>query len=406
MNQGSSKKYVIIGAAAAGLGAINKLRMLDPQAEVVCLTDEKENPYNKCLLADYMIDQPTSSKIIMMTPEQAEQKKVDLRLNTRVSAIIPEEKKVLLQSGHQLSYDALLVATGSSPRKLAIRGIETGNGIFTFHTLRDIHTIKSYIKDHSVEQAVVIGAGLSGLECADALTQLKVKVTVVEKSSHVLSTQLAMPAARVIESAMKVAHVALYTNTTVTQITSHNDYVTGVILEGDHQISAQMVIIAAGLVPNSSIAQQAGITTQNGNIVVNDYLQTNIMDIYAAGDVILIKDHLSGELVPSCTWPDAMMQGMIAATNMVGQSKQYTPQPIMTSSAFFGLKFASCGTTQLKSSSAWTVRSNENLSAAFALSPAGCLQGFNVVGARVDFATLRRLVLTQQPVNYDYLYSL
>jgi NADPH-dependent 2,4-dienoyl-CoA reductase/sulfur reductase-like enzyme len=406
MDQGSSKKYVIIGAAAAGLGAINKLRMLDPQAEIICLTDEKENPYNKCLLADYMTDQPTSSKIIMMTADQALQKKVDLRLNTRVSAIIPEKKNVLLQSGQAIHYDVLLVATGSSPRKLAIKGIETKHGIFTFHTLRDIHTIKAYIKDHSVQQAVIIGAGLSGLECADALTQLNITVTVIEKSAHVLSTQLAMPAARVIESAIKAAHVELCTNNTVTQITSHNDYVTGVVLEDGRHICAQMVIVAAGLLPNSDIAQQAGITTQNGSILVNGYLQTNIADIYAAGDVILIKDPITGELVPSCTWPDAMMQGMIAACNMAGQNKSYTPQPIMTSSAFFGLKFAACGQVNPKNKHDWIVRSDEKTCSSYLISDTRGLQGFNVVGPRVDFGSLRRLVLTQEPTSIDYLYSL
>lgn len=406
MTHQSPKRYVIIGAAAAGLGALNKLRMLDPQADIVCVSDEQENPYNKCLLADYMTNQPTSSKIQMLSAEQAEQKKIDLRLSTRVVSIAADNNHIMVESGESIRYDSLLIATGSSPRKLAITGVDHADGVFTFHTLRDVNRITSYVKEHTVKHAVVIGAGLSGLECADALMQLGVAVTIVEKSSHVLSTQLGPDAARVIELAMQLQGVRLYTAATVTEIKSADSMLTSVILNDGTALEAQLVIIAAGLVPNSGIAQQAGIATHNGSILVNEYLQTNVSNIYAAGDVILIKDPLTGNLVPSCTWPDAMMQGMIAASHMTGTPKPYIAQPIMTSSAFFGLKFAACGQIRQENKHLWVVRADEKNCSSFFVSDGGCLQGFNVVGPTVDFGSLRRLVLTKQPVTLEHLYSL
>lgn len=398
-------KYVIIGAAAAGLGAINKLRMLDPEAEIVCITDEKENPYNKCLLADYMTEQPNGSKIIMMTPEQAGQKNIELRLGQRVIEIMPDNKSVMLNSSEQIFYDKLLLAMGSSPRKIAIKGGDNLKGMFTFHTLNDIHTIKNYITDHSVTNAVVIGAGLSGLECADALNQLGVSVAIIEKNEHILSTQLGVEAARVIEKAISQHHILLYKQIVVSEIVGNNSYVSKVILSNGVELSSQMVIVAAGLAPNIFLAEKVGIATCYG-VLVDEYLQTNLPDIYAAGDLIMIRDHLTGNLTPNCTWPDAMMQGMTAACNMAGQSKKYVPAAIMTSSAFFGLKFAACGKPNVENQQQWQVKSDENSCSAFLLSSQGNLLGFNVVGAKADFGALRRLVLTKQPVTLEYLYSL
>ncbi|BDC34476.1 NADH oxidase [Candidatus Dependentiae bacterium Noda2021] len=352
-----NKRYVIIGAAAVGLGAIHKLRALDPESEIICISNEKENPYNKCLLADYMTGQPQGARIMMLSDEQAKQKNITLILGKHVTQIVTDNKCIMLDDGQQIAYDELLLGLGSSPRKLPLPDIGSLKGVFTFHTLADIHGIQEYIKCNTVHKAIVIGAGLSGLECADALTQLNIPVTIVEKNNSVLSTQLGQDCSPVIERAITNHGASLYKNDIVTSVDSENHTVSGVTLASGVSLKAQLVVIAAGLVPNVQLAEQAGIATDYG-VVVNEYLQTNIPHIYAAGDMIMVKDHITGALTPSCTWPDAMLQGMTAACNMTGQIKVYSNPIIMTSSSFFGLKFAACGKPDASSTS-WV--SNESV---------------------------------------------
>lgn len=393
------KRYVIIGASAVGVAAAQRLRQLDAQAEIICVSDEAESPYNKCMLADYLSGIKPEDKVYTLTQEHAKQKNITLMLGKKVVALQSKEKQIVLEDGSVINYDALLLGMGTSPRMLSLPGTESLKGYYTFHRLRDIHGIMEYNKQRNAHKAVVIGSGLSGLECADALKARGMCVTVVEMANHVLSSCVNQQGARFIQDHMQRSGVHLYVNQTVKNILSHDGAVTGVELSSGDVLDASMVICAIGLQPNLALAEQAGIATQQLGIITDEFMRTSHEDIYAAGDIALVKDILTDNLIPNRTWPEAMLQGMIAAYAMAGQQKPYPGSASVVSSAFFGVKFASCGPIINTPQSYEVIPKTSQDSYALYLLENDYLKGFLLVGQTGSVGTLRQLLLTKTKVD-------
>ena len=293
------KTHVIIGSSAAGMSALNKIRQLDPHAELICITAQAELPYNKCLLADHLAGLKTEQQILTATAESLQQKNIHLLRNTLVTNIEPTAKRVTLSDGQIITYDSLFLGLGTSAFVPPIAGAALP-GVFTFHTLADAQNILAWIALKRPRTAVVIGAGLSGLEAADALANQGVAVTVVERGSQLLANQVDARGSALIERCMQARGVAWYPQQTVAEIMGI-DSVATVILENGKQLPADMVIVAAGARTNSALALQAGLALQQGGVIVDDQLMTSAQDIYAGGDLVVVRSQLTGELVPSCT---------------------------------------------------------------------------------------------------------
>ena len=336
------KKVVIIGASAAGISTANRLRYLDSQVEITCISDEEQAPYNKCLLADYLAGSKQEEQVYTLTQEQVLQKNISLLLGRKVMRIDTTTQSLLLNDASTIAYDALVLGLGTSPVLPSLPGI-TAQGVFTFHRLRDIQGIMNYRRQNNAQKVVVVGSGLSGLECADALNTLGMQVSVVELRDRVLSTHVDVPGSRFIERQMLEQKVQLYLNKQVDRVLQAQDRIAGVSFADGMELQADMVVFAIGLQPNLPLASQAGIKVGSNGILVDEYMRTSIPNIYAAGDIVMVPDQLSGELVASRTWPDAMLQGLIAAHAIAEQPKTYPGIATIISSSFFGLKFASCG---------------------------------------------------------------
>lgn len=400
-------RHIIIGSSAVGISAIRKLRSLDAQAEIVCISDEQEQPYNKCFLADYVGQKKTEEQVFTLKPDYCTANNITTLFGTRVERIVPSEKKIIISSAsssqQELSYDTLLIGTGVSPLVPPIEGIKDGNGVFMFHRLRDAHGIMAYICNNAVKKAVVIGAGLSGLEVADALTTHGIQVAVVERAQQVLFRQVDSTAHHAIVAKMAACGVTWHPGCQVKKIVSTDVGVTGVELEGGEFLETQMVIVATGSRPNSDLAVEAGIKVQDGAIITDEHMMTSIPGIYAAGDVALVRDQLTGKMVRSCTWPDAMMQGMVAAQAMVGAPQAYKGVIMVVSSAFFGIKFASCGPIV----EALTYEVPKNFEVILQESPEqyqallvqnNVLRGFLLVGNTKKLPLFKRAVMTQEAI--------
>jgi NAD(P)H-nitrite reductase large subunit len=386
-----AKQYVIIGASAAALGAILKLLQLDPTAIITCISRETEMPYNKCFLADYVARAKSEQLLSIIRPDILE--RITLLQGFTVESIDRIQKcirGVLKHKEQSIAYDTLLLATGSSPFIPSFNPMPQ-YGFFTFHTLADAQAILAYAHKYSVKEVVIIGAGLSGLECADALQSHGLQVVIIERYSHVLPTVLSASAAEYIHHAMYNRGILLCTNTCVDKIITVNNGISGVDT-GEKFISAQMVICATGLRPNTELAKNAGIVLDGAGVQVNEFLQTNDEHIYAAGDVITVTDTISGKRMPSCLWPDAMQQGMVAAQNMCGKKVPYKGAAIITSTAFFGLKCAVAGEKQ---SQEWLIDSSAKYYQATIMRN-GLLAGFVLIGEDIPFGHYRRALLTKQ----------
>jgi NAD(P)H-nitrite reductase large subunit len=397
------KKHIIIGVAAAGIGAAQKLRQLDPNASIICISDENEIPYNKCNLADYVSGLKTENQMYTLTKEQAANKNIELMLGKKVIALNPHQKNIELNDGQKIEYDTLLLAVGTCPAMPNLPKINELKGIFNFHRLRDAQGILDFIVEHKIKKAIVVGAGLSGLECADSLAHLKIDVSVIEQQSRVLASYIDETGSHFIEQCMRYEKISFYSNQNVIELLEHNGFVHGIKLENGTELEADMVIFAIGLKPNLSLSHNTSIMSTHEGIITDDYMQTNVPGIYAAGDIALVKDQLTGQLVPNRTWPDAMLQGLIAAHSMAGQPKKYPGLLSIISSAFFGVKFARCGIlTNLPDSFEVIIKNEKTFYHKYVLED-GYLKGFLLIGETEKLGILRRLLLTHTKISIDQL---
>lgn len=400
------KKFVIIGASAAGISCANRLRQLDNECEIVCISDEIESPYNKCLLADYMCGLKQEKEVFTLTLDQAQQKNITLMLGKKVIEIETQKKQIVLDDQSTINYDSLLIGVGTSPRMPQFPQIQDVNNFFTFHHLRDIAGILNYLKQNNAQKAVVVGSGLSGLECADALQANGVRTTVVEMRERVLSTHVDAKASRFIQERMQANGVEFLPNNAVADFEIEKSRIKRIKLSDETAAEIDLIVFAIGLQPNLELARNAGIATLHDGIVTDEYMRTSIPDIYAAGDIALVRDQLSDQLVPNRTWPDAMLQGLIAAHSMVNQPKIYPGLASVISSSFFNIKFASCGPVVNPPREFEQIINDQSEFYHLFLVENGYLKGFLLVGHTAIVGKLRQLLLTKTPVTKEQLLSL
>jgi NADH oxidase (H2O2-forming) len=392
---------IIIGSSAAAISACNTLLRLDPSSSIICITQEAELPYNKCFLADYLAGTKEESALFLLRPEI--RAKIDMRFSCKVLAIDAENKILHTESPHAndtVAYHKLLIATGSSPYIPSAWQKNRYANVYTFHTLADTQAILSAVQSYDrTPRVVIIGAGLSGIECADALRNYPAHITVIDQSSHILSNLLTSEMASYIQHAAEKQGVSFYLGARVENIVGSDNQANYVTMQDGQSIFADMVIIATGLRANKELAEQAGIRIEGDGIWVDDHLQTSKPDVYAAGDVITITDTVSSKRVRSTLWPDAMQQGMIVAHAMLGKSMAYAGACIMTGSVFFGYKCGVAGyDPKTFNSSEWIVDKGSSHYYAYRIVD-GVLKGFMLLGEQIPLGTCRQALKAGAPFS-------
>ncbi len=390
--------HLIIGSSAASIAVINKLSQLQPDAKITCITAEHELPYNKCLLADYVAGGKQVHEIALAL---ARNPNITFIPGLRVTTLDAAQKKVICADGKSFAYDTLFLGTGSSPYIPDFACNSWYPGVFTFHTLADSNQILAYVRQKSITRALIVGAGLSGIECADALNKNGVRVTIVEKSDQIGAQLLDADAAQWLQRLIEATGNTVLCSATIASL--YGDYsqgVTGALCSQGSKIEAHLVIIATGLRSNSVLAQQAGMSCGQAGIIVDEAMQTSVPAIYAAGDTIAVKNLLTGHIQASCTWPDAMLQGMHAAYAMAGQPRAYAGASIIVSSAFFdknmaqaGLLYPQDGQDQI------VIKRGANHYHRFIMREHK-LRGFSVLGNVHNLGLLRRAILTGQSLDF------
>lgn len=386
------KTYLIIGTSAAGMGAVTKLRQIDKDVRIICVSDEQEFPYNKCFLVEYLNHEKPLEKMYTKPQDFFTKNNIELKLNTKVTNIDSKNKQVICADGSTIGYTKLLLGVGGTLHIPPIEGRDTA-GVFPFYNLNDTQNIKEYIEQQGVKQVTIIGAGLSGLECADALTYYKFSMKIVDKSTHVLSRQIDTAGAEFIQNKAREHSVDFCFGVTVNKILSENNRVCAVELSDGSTLKTDMVICALGARPNLELAESAQLAIEQHAIVTNEYMQTSNPDMYAAGDVALVTNKLTGKKMRSCTWPDALVQGMRAGTNMIEHTQPYAGVTLITASHFFGLSFHVAGICGLGSKIEQTDQFYQKVS----YSESGFVEGFMLIGHTEHLSQLKRSLLTQTP---------
>lgn len=316
-------KTVIIGGVAGGASAAARLRRLDESAEIIVLERGGYVSFANCGLPYYIGNVITNkNNLTLQTPESFRARfNIDVRVNSEALKIDPDTKTVLiknLQSGSSYteSYDDLILSPGAEPIRPNIDGIDS-NFVFTLRNIPDTLKIKEYIERAMPKSVVVMGGGYIGVEMAENLKETGLDVSIVELADHLIAP-LDFDMAADVHRYIKSNGINLYLNNGVKAIDGHK-----VILQNG-EIHAEMVILSVGVHPETELAKECGIqTNQRGSIIVDRNMKTNLPHIYAVGDAVEVEDFVtkSPAFIPLAG--PANKQGRIAADNIAGLFSEY-----------------------------------------------------------------------------------
>ncbi len=313
---------IIVGAGQAGSQAAASLRQEGYDGEIVIIGDEPHIPYQRPPLSKQYLAGEHGLERVYLRPEKFyADRNISIKSGARVASIDPTAQTVATADGETLSYEKLLLATGSRPRHLQLTGGDL-SGVHYLRTIADVDAIRAEMSPGL--GVVVVGGGYIGLEVASVCIDAGLKVRVLEMESRILQ-RVATPAmSEFYHQLHSNRGVCLHTGTTVTGLVG-GDRVRQVLC-GNTSFNADIVIVGIGIVPNVELAQEAGLACDDG-IVVDDHCRTSDQNIYAAGDCTNHPSPLLGRRLRLESVPNAMEQARIAAANMCGGDKVYASVP-------------------------------------------------------------------------------
>ncbi len=335
-------KYLIIGNSAGGIGAIEAIREVDNNGTISIISDEPYPAYSRPLISDFLAGKQTIDKLNYRAADIYKQNDIKTIFGNRVTNLNLDNNTVLLESGHELGWDKLLLATGGTPIVPPMEGREAG-GVFTFTTLADAIDIDDYLRQKPDANAVVIGGGLIGVSVTESLLKRNVKVTIIEMKERILNVILDEKTSYMEHKAIKDSGAEIITGHTVSKINSNtHGEVYGVTLDNGDVIPCGIVIIAIGVKPRLELINGTNIKVNRG-IVVDKHMQTSVTGIYACGDVAEAFDFIYGENRLTPVWPNAYLGGRTAGLNMAGKATDYPGGTNINSMKYFGIYIVSAG---------------------------------------------------------------
>lgn len=303
--------YVVVGAGPAGVTACDTLRQQDPDGRITLVGGEPEPPYSRMAIPYLLVEKiKEHGTYLRQNDAHYADRRIEL-VDGPVNQVDADNKRITLADGSGLEYDRLLIATGATPFKPPIPGIDLP-GVHNCWTMADARAIVEGAKpDASV---VLIGAGFIGCIILEALVMRRVRLTVVEKAPRMVARMMDEVASDLLQQWCESKGVKVVTDTGVTEIEQQAEGLL-ISLDGGEKLSAGMAITAMGVRANTDFLADSGIEIEDG-IVVNAHFQTNYADIYAAGDVAQGRDFSSGLDQVQAIQPTSVEHGRLAAINM------------------------------------------------------------------------------------------
>ncbi len=330
-------KYVIVGNSAAAVGAVEGIRKVDQTGTITLISDEPYHTYSRPLISYYLAGKVSDNQIVYRPEDFYTTNDVQVKLGCRVKSVQTSEKQISTDEG-DITFDKLLIATGGKPIVPPIQGSDKA-GITTFIKWDDVKQLKELAGKG--KKAVVIGAGLIGMKAAEALVQLGVETTVVELSDRILSSILDKAAADMVKEHLENKGVTFRLNNTVTEVRG-DAAVTSVVLKDQTEIPCDILVVAIGVTPNLDIVKDTPVKVNRG-ILVDNKLNTNIPDVFAAGDVSEGFDILLGTNRVMPILPNAYLQGEVAGQVMAGAEVTFPGGIAFNSIGLFGLPMNTAG---------------------------------------------------------------
>jgi NADPH-dependent 2,4-dienoyl-CoA reductase/sulfur reductase-like enzyme/nitrite reductase/ring-hydroxylating ferredoxin subunit len=326
------RAVVIVGGGAAAIAAAEMLRRQGYIGRIAMLSADDSLPCDRPNLSkDYLAGTAPEESNPLRPAEFYVEQEIDLELNTRVASIDTVSRHVEVTDGRRYAYDALLIATGAEPIRLEIPGADLPH----VHYLRTLADSRALVAKALVSQrAVVIGSSFIGLEVAASLRARGIEVHVVGREAGLMEKILGAEVGNFIRNLHEQHGVTFHLGTTATAIDAHS-----VTLANGEILQADFVVVGIGVRPAISLAEQAGLAIDRG-VTVNEYLETSIPGIFAAGDIARWPDPLSGQNIRVEHWVVAERQGQTAARNMLGQRERFDAIPFFWTTQYdFGIAY-------------------------------------------------------------------
>lgn len=324
-------KCVIIGSGVAGMTAALDLVKVEG-VEVDLYTDEVHPYYYRPQVTNFLAGVMPLERVFLHPLSWYEERGVRMHLDSPVARLEPDQKRIILEDGTAVAYDKALLTTGSCPFVPPIEGVQKA-GVFTIRTLADALAIKDFAANCT--QGLVVGGGLLGLEAARALKGMGLEVTIVEFMPRLMPVQLDTEGAAILQGFVEVQGYHVFLGVAAKAVLGEGK-VEGVTLSTGETVPAQIMIVAAGVRPNSRLAQEAGLSVDRG-VLVDERMQTSAPDIYAAGDVARFEG-ICWAIVPT-----AQAQARIAVANILGQDARYENLAPVTALKVVGIEVNSMG---------------------------------------------------------------
>ncbi len=345
------ERFVVIGGDASGMSAASKARRENPELEIIALEKSNYASYAACGLPYYIKGNVQDVEdLIAITPEVFRQKRnIDLRLQHEVIKIEPEEKTIQIvspQGESTLAYDKLLISTGARAVQPPIKGVDS-EGVFILRGIPDAVGIKEYLTRRRPQSVLVIGGGYIGMEMADAFYSLGMSVQIVELLPHLLNSFGSEISEEVENETQNYAR--LYLGHRVNEIRPDQPgrlsvYLSREVDRKEERVETEMVLIATGIVPEVTLAREAGIELGKTRAIITDeYGQTSIPDIYAAGDCAEVKSIVTNQNIYLPLALTANRNGRAVGSTIAGKKTPLTPVAGTAVVKLFELEVATTG---------------------------------------------------------------
>ncbi len=308
------RRYVIIGSGAAGIGAVEGIRSLDPDGEIVLVCEEKEGYYSRPGLAYYLAGELPEKLLYPFQEGDFQRLRIHRDLGRAVQVRIAE-RLVEMQDGRRIPYDQLLIATGAMAARTQVPGIDT-DGVVKLDNIQDAQRILKHARKGGT--AVVVGGGITALEIVEGLIAQRMKVHYFLRGDRYWSNVLDEGESRLVEHRLKEDGVQIHYHTDLAEVLQKNGQLVGVRTRDGQQIPCKLLAIAIGVVPRKELPEAAGLKMDRG-VLVDATMQTSQQNVFAAGDVAQVYDPLTGKYVLDSLWGPAREQGTTAGKNMAAQ---------------------------------------------------------------------------------------
>ncbi len=307
-------EVLIIGNGIAGLSAAEAARNYNGSISITMLSDESCLTYYRTRLCDLFISGFESQRLYVHPLEWYKDRRLDILLDRKVTGIVMSDRYIVVDGSDRIYFDKLIITGGSRCFIPDIKGINR-KGVFTLRNIEDAKNISKSIEN--IEDVVVIGGGLLGLEAAYMLNRRNKRVSIVESFPRLLPNQLDEKGSEIFESKVRSLGINVLTGTSVKSIIG-DDFANEAVLGDGKSLKTDLILFSVGIRPNIEIVKDTGINISRG-IITDNFMKTNIENVYAAGDIAEQESKIAG------LWTVALSQGKIAGANAAGENIEYVP---------------------------------------------------------------------------------